>query len=95
MTWASDRRLDYIDWRLAQHGSIRREHIVETCCVSQVQASIDLTAFQAVHPGAITYDKYAKQYVPAKLPYRSRRGWTLAARRAMAELAKHHKLGWR
>lgn len=88
-------RLDYIDWRLAMHGSIRREHLVEQFGIGSVQASRALTAFQQTHPRAIVYDFFARHYVPAKSPYQSHRGWTPAALRAMANLTKHHKIGWR
>jgi hypothetical protein len=87
-------RLDYIDWRLVVHGSIRREHLVEQFSIGSVLASRALTAFQRSHPRAIVYDYVARHYVPAKLPYRSQRGWTPAALRAMADLAKHHEMGW-
>lgn len=88
-------RLDYIDWRLAVHGSIRREHLVEQFGIGSVQASRALAAFKQAHPCALIYDYGARQYVPAKFPYESRRGWTPAALRAMAHLAGQHEMGWR
>lgn len=87
-------RLDYIDWRMTVHGSIRRSHIVDACGVSVPQASIDLTAFQRAYPDALDYDKSARQYIAAVPPYRSRRGWTPEAVAAMAALAKTHPMGW-
>ena len=66
VTWATDRRLDYIDWRLSQHGDICRADIMAVFGVSEPQASIDLNAFLAAHPGAMEYDKSAKRYVRAK-----------------------------
>lgn len=74
MTWAIDRRLDYIDWRLAEQGSVRRADIMITFQVSAQQASTDLGAFDRAHPGAMNYDKTAKRYVPARTKYRPRRG---------------------
>jgi hypothetical protein len=73
MSWALDRRLDYIDWRLARHGEVRRQHLMTAFGVSMPQASVDLNAFIAAHPGAMAYDKSRKLYAPAKMPYRSRR----------------------
>lgn len=73
VTWATDRRLDYIDARLAHHGEVRREHLVTAFGVSMQQSSADIGAFLAAHPGAMSYDKSRKLYAPARQPYRSRR----------------------
>ncbi len=74
MTWFTDIRLDYIDWRLLNEGAINRSHIVTRFDISENQASIDLNAFDREHPGAMRYDKSAKQYVPANGRYRPVRG---------------------
>jgi hypothetical protein len=92
--YAQARRLDYIDWRMVVHGSIRRQHIEDTFGISQVQASQDITTFRDMFPDALGYDMSAKQYVPAEGRYRSRRGWTPDALGAMGELAKRHPMGW-
>ena len=96
MTWATERRLDFIDWRLAEHESVRREHIQQAFGVSQGQASGDLTAFRDLYPGAIRYDYAAKQYVAADHVYRARRGMDITeVRTALALLAKAgHPMGW-
>ena len=73
-TWAVARRLDYIDWRLLTAGAIRRADIEAAFGVSQAQASADLGEFDRAHPGAMAYDRSAKQYVPADGRYVSRRG---------------------
>lgn len=80
MTWATDRRLDFIDWHVAERGSIRREHLVTAFGVSLQQASADLTAFQSAHPAALVYDRSDKQYVPANGRYKRQRNssWTRA-----------------
>lgn len=65
MTWATDRRLDYIDWRLSVHGEVQRADLARQFGVSVQQASADLGAFDAAHAGAMRYDKSAKRYVPA------------------------------
>jgi hypothetical protein len=95
-TWSVARRLDYIDWRLGVHGAVRREDIVSTFGVSAGQASVDINAFIALYPGVMDYDKSAKQYVPAKSPYRARRGMDDPnVRRAISLLAgAGHPMGW-
>jgi hypothetical protein len=92
MTWATDRRLDYIDWRLAEHGEIQRADLMRVFAVSEQQASIDLNAFIATHPGAMEYDKSAKRYVRAKRG-RSRGkvydgAWAIEDRRAQMEASR-------
>ena len=74
MTWFSERRLDFIDFRLLTAGTIRRDHLMATFDVSQSQASADLAAFEREHPGAMRYDKSGKAYVPANGRYVSQRG---------------------
>ena len=74
MTWATDRRLDFIDWCLARQGEVQRGDLVAEFGVSQQQASADLGAFEAAHPGAMNYDKSRKRYVPARSNYLPRRG---------------------
>lgn len=73
MSWALDRRLDYIDWRLARHGEVRRQHLIDAFGISMPQASADLASFEAAHASAMEYDRSRKAYVPAKAPYRMRR----------------------
>lgn len=65
MTWATDRRLDYIDRCLAIRGEVRRADLVDAFGVSVAQASADLNAFIAAHPDRMAYDKTRKAYVPA------------------------------
>jgi hypothetical protein len=85
MTWATDRRLDYIDLLLLTRGQVRRADIEAAFGVSQQQASGDLQAFIAAHPQAMMYDKSAKQYVPADGHYRP-------ARERMADPAQRKAL---
>lgn len=86
MTWATDRRLDYIDWRLATHGSIVRADLARTFSIATVQASYDLAAYQRDYPHAITYDKSRKCYVAAPRFRRQRKGpWTSAIDWATAD----------
>lgn len=78
--WAVERRLDFIDWRLAERGEVQRRDIMTLFGVSDVQASIDINEFLAAYPDTATYDKSRKRYVPARRPYRRRRksAWTAA-----------------
>jgi hypothetical protein len=96
MTWSSDRRLDFIDWCLAIRGEVQRADISGVFGVSTPQASIDIAAFERVHPGAMRYDKTAKRYVPSKTPYESRRGMDDPnVRRALSLLSTAgHPMGW-
>lgn len=96
MTFARSIRLDYIDWRVAVHGSVRRQHIQETFDVSQAQASQDLTAFRETYPDALRYDLTTKQYVPARNTYRSQRKTDDPDfRRGLTYLRKAgHPMGW-
>lgn len=95
MTYAAARRLDFIDWCLALRGEVQRADISHTFQVSEAQASADLNSFLELHPGAMEYDKSRKRYVPSAGRYRSVRGWTHAALRAMAALARSgHPMGW-
>ena len=85
-SWFVDRRLDYIDWCLAEHGEIQRADLMRVFEVSENQASIDLNAYLAAYPGAMNYDKRVKRYVRA-MRRRSRGkvydgAWSIEDRRA-------------
>lgn len=94
-SWERSRRLDYIAWRLTVHASVRRQHLVEAFGVSMAQASADIQQFLADHPSAVSYDKSAKQYVPADARHRILRGWTDEALAAWAKFSATHAMGWR
>ena len=80
-------RASYIDWRMLTAGSIRREHIKTTFGVSLSIASEDINHFIAAYPGALAYDRVAKQYVPNGR-YRSVTGWTPGRVQAWAAAAR-------
>lgn len=62
MTYFARLRLDYIDWRLAVHGEVRRADIMQTFEISESQASGDIN--QLIAAGSpIQYDKSRKYYV--------------------------------
>lgn len=63
MSWFARQRQDWIGETLRIFGFINREHLQRKFGISQPQASLDLTAFQAAHPEAITYDTSRKCYV--------------------------------
>lgn len=56
-------RLDYIAWRAATAGTIRRIDLVRSFGISVPQASLDLRHFMDEHPGVIKYDMTEKRYV--------------------------------
>lgn len=94
MNWFAERRLDYIDFRLLEAGTIRREDLVRTFGVSTAQASMDLNKFLASYPNAMTYDKTAKRYV-ARSHYHTKRGHHPDVRGCIKLLRKkRHPLGW-
>lgn len=78
--WAVARRLDYIDWCLAERGEVQRRDLMTPFNISDGQASADINEFLAAYPDAATYDKSRRRYVPARRPYRRRRknAWTTA-----------------
>lgn len=79
MTWASERRLDYIDWHLATHGEVQRADIIAVFGVTSGQSTLDLAAFQTLYPDAVAYHGGRRRYVPQGR-YRRRRakGWGAA-----------------
>jgi hypothetical protein len=96
-TFFQSLRFDYIDWRLAVHGSVRRQHIIDKFDVSVSSASRDLKEFERLYPGAMWYDITDKQYVVPKRGYKARRRMNdPTIRRALALLAEvGHPMGWR
>lgn len=96
MTWAVERRLDYIDWRLLVCGEMRREDLVRTFGISMSQASNDIRKFIAAYPTAAAYDKNGKRYIPANGRYVTRRGWTPSVLRSLDLMARRgHPMAWR
>jgi len=92
--WASERRLDYIDFRLITAGRVNREDIERTFGVSQPTASKDISAFEAAHPGVMRYDRNQKCYLPAGPRHASVRGLTPGIVRAIKRLSAEHAMGW-
>jgi hypothetical protein len=96
-SWEAGRRLDYIDFRLAEGLPVRRADLMRTFGVSPSQASSVISQFLRLHPGAMAYDASAKEYRAAAAGgYVTRRGMTGAVRVLVAALAElGHPLGWR
>lgn len=63
VSWESERRLDYIDFRLATAGHIGRTDLMRTFGISVVVASQALNEYLKQYHGAMRYDKSAKRYL--------------------------------
>lgn len=61
--WATERRLEFIEFRLSWEDGVRRGDLTEMFGVSVPQASGDLTLYQELAPGNMTYDSSKKKYV--------------------------------
>lgn len=90
-------RLHFIDWRLAVVGEVQRADIAQAFGITLSQASADFAAFDRAHPGAMTYDKSRRRYVPAGKRYHVM--YECHARpkvlRALADLHEAgHPMGW-
>lgn len=80
MSWARERRLDYIDWCLSARGEVQRADLMRLFGVSESWASADINAFVAAYPAAVSYDPSRKRYVPTHRPFRRQRkgAWVTA-----------------
>lgn len=63
MKWFPRQRMKLIASRLRHPGWVNRRHLIDKFEISQPQASADLTTYQDLHPGAMTYDVRKKRYV--------------------------------
>lgn len=63
--WSTERRLEFIEFRLYWEGRINRGDLVDFFGISVPQASSDLAHYQEAAEGNIVYDKTAKAYVTA------------------------------
>ncbi|MHB1142763.1 MAG: WYL domain-containing protein [Sulfuricaulis sp.] len=62
----AQRRLEFIEFRLAWEGSIQRADLVDFFKISVQQASKDLNRYQVVAPTNLEYDFSKKSYVVGK-----------------------------
>ncbi len=63
--WGTERRLEFIEFRVYWEGGVNRSEIVEKFGVSVPQASADLSLYQDLAPTNLTYDSSQKRYVAA------------------------------
>jgi hypothetical protein len=61
--WGTERRLEFIEFRVYWEGGVNRGEIVEKFGVSVPQASADLTLYQSLAPVNLVYDSSQKRYV--------------------------------
>ena len=61
--WGTERRLEFIEFRLYWEGGVRRGDITEKFGVSTPQASADLGLYQQLAPRNLVYDSSEKRYV--------------------------------
>lgn len=62
--WGTERRLEFIEFRLFWEGGVNRSDITEKFGVSTPQASSDLSLYQQKAPNNVTYNAREKRYVP-------------------------------
>lgn len=62
--WGTERRLEFIEFRMFWEGGINRSDIVDRFGVSVPQASADISLYQQVAPDNVLYDSSQKRYVP-------------------------------
>ena len=63
LRWGTERRLEFIDFRLYWEGRVNRADLTREFGISVPQASLDLTRYQQLAPANMTYDKSAKTYL--------------------------------
>lgn len=63
LRWGTERRLEFIEFRVYWEGGIRRADLTDAFGVSVPQASGDLSLYQELAPGNLTYDSSEKKYV--------------------------------
>jgi hypothetical protein len=59
--WESERRLDFIEDHLFEHGRINRSDVMAMFGISEPQAAIDLQRYAKANP-ALIYDRNLKTY---------------------------------
>jgi hypothetical protein len=60
--WAIVQRLRFIDFLLAQYGTLNRGALMDYFGISTPQASADIKAYLQFAPGNAVYDRAAKTY---------------------------------
>jgi predicted DNA-binding transcriptional regulator YafY len=65
LRWGTERRLEFIEFRLYWEGRLNRSDLTREFGISVPQASLDLARYQQLAPANMTYDKSAKTYLAA------------------------------
>ena len=60
--WAVQRRIEFIEFRLAWQGTLNRGDLREQFGISDPQASADIAAYRELAPGNCEYDRKAKVF---------------------------------
>jgi len=63
LKWEQRQRLTLLEATVFWSGSVSTNALMDNFGISRVQASKDLTLYQALCPGNIRYDKFLKRYV--------------------------------
>ncbi|CAG9243839.1 WYL domain-containing protein [Paraburkholderia caribensis] len=61
--WGTERRLEFIEFRVYWEGGVNRSELVDKFGVSVPQASADLSLYQELAPVNLVYDSSQKRYV--------------------------------
>lgn len=88
LSWAQQRRLELIDWRLRWEGQINRSDLTDFFGISVPQASLDLRFYKQAAPDAIRYDPSERTYRPTPA-FQSRFSRTSSPRYLHALLLAH------
>lgn len=67
MTWAQQQRMDFIEKRLRDVGTINRRHLMAEFSISMPQAAADIKRFIERNPTAMKYNSSEKRYERADL----------------------------
>lgn len=63
LKWNVRRRLEFVEFRLFWEGRVNRPDLSDTFGISGQQASTDLSLYQQIAPGNLSYDGNLKTYV--------------------------------
>jgi len=63
LRWGTERRLEFVEFRLYWDGRVNRADLTREFGISVPQASLDLSRYQQLAPSNMTYDKSAKTYL--------------------------------
>lgn len=65
MSWATERRLDWIEDRLVRARRLNRADLVAYFGITAQVATTDIAAYRRANPN-VAYDAHAKMFVPAR-----------------------------